>query len=63
MKVKLRDPKRVYFDRETGIVFHGKKIIETKVTQGVRELLNEGALIEVVESKPKVQPQLNSEKA
>jgi hypothetical protein len=52
MKVKLKDPKRVYFDRETQTTFYGPKPIETKVTGFVRAQLNAGAFVEVESAKP-----------
>jgi len=49
MKVKLKDPKRVYYCKEQKLSFAGKEVIETKVTQHVRGLINDGALVEVPE--------------
>ena len=54
MKVKLKDPSRVYFDREQQVTFTGKEVIQTKATYTVRQLLTDGALIEVVEEPKKL---------
>ena len=49
MKVKLKDPSRVYYDKEQRLSFAGKGEIPTKATFHVRQLINQGALIEVSE--------------
>ena len=53
MKVKVRVPKNIYFDREQQLTFTGEGVIETKVTSTVRALLASGELIEVTEETPK----------
>jgi len=49
MKVRLKNPTRVYYCKEQKLSFAGKEVIETKVTQHVRGLLNEGSLVELQE--------------
>ncbi len=56
MLVKVKDPSRVYFDREQGQTFNGKATFETKVTYTIRQLLNDGKLVEV--EAPQVTPQV-----
>lgn len=57
MKVKLKYPNRVYYDKEQRLSFAGKKVIETKATAHVRMLLRDGFLIEVAEApKEEVSP-------
>ncbi len=51
MNVKLKDPTKVYYCKEQKLSFAGKKNIETKVTQHVRGLINDGSLVEVREEK------------
>jgi len=47
MLVKLKDPTKVYYCREQRLSLAGEKDIETKATQHVRQLLNQGVLMEV----------------
>lgn len=54
MKVKVKDPSRVYYDSEQGVAMTGKKVFEVKVTGYVREELRVGSLIEVAEVKEPV---------
>lgn len=49
MDVKLKDPTKVYYCKEQKVSFAGDKNITCKVTQHVRQLLNEGALVEVTD--------------
>lgn len=50
MRIKLKDPKRVYYDREQGVTLVGDKVFSgIKVTQFIRSQLNAGSLIEVAE--------------
>jgi S-adenosylmethionine hydrolase len=54
MFIKVKDPQKIYFDRETKITFYGKDIYQTKATGYVRAQINSGAFIEV--EAPKVEP-------
>ena len=57
MLVKVKDPSRVYYDREQGATLTGKEVIQVKATYTVRQLLTDGALQEVVEEpKKEVEP-------
>jgi len=47
MKIRLKDPSRVYFDRQTGKTFYGKGVFDTSATGYVREMINGGWAIEV----------------
>jgi len=52
MNLRLKDPTKVYYCKEQKLSFAGDKTIEgVKVTQHVRQLLNEGALVEVREEE------------
>jgi len=51
MLVKVKDSGRVYYDREQGVTFTGEEVIQTKVTFTVRQLLNDGKLVEVTEKE------------
>lgn len=53
MKVKVRVPNKVYFDREQQLTLTGEEVIETKATGTVRALLANGELIEVADETPK----------
>jgi hypothetical protein len=50
MKVKLKNPEKVYYDREQRATLHGKGTFDVKATLHIRRLIGEGAIIEV-ESK------------
>ena len=69
MDVKLKDPSKVYYCKEQKLSFAGKDKIECKVTQHVRGLLNEGALVEVRtekisdEAKAKIVAEAKAEEA
>jgi len=54
MRVRLKDPKKVYFDIMQLKTFYGPKVQDTKVTAVVRQLLNIGVLIEVAEEAEEV---------
>jgi S-adenosylmethionine hydrolase len=58
MFIKVKDPQKVYFDRETKITFYGKDVYQTKATGYVRAQINSGAFIEVEAPKaePKAEP-------
>jgi len=49
MKVKAKDPSKVYWDKTQDKVIHGKKTVVVKATGLIRELINSGALVEVFE--------------
>ena len=53
MLVKLKDPSKVWYDREQRLVLTGDKVIATKATGKIRQLLNSGVLKEVVRTQPK----------
>ena len=66
MLVKLRDPSKVYYCREQRLSLAGAKPVETKVTFHVRQLLQQGEIVEVVKvekveapkEEPKEEPKL-----
>ncbi len=51
MVVTLKDPTKVYYCKEQKLSFAGKKEISCKVTQHVRQLLNQGVLKEVTKTE------------
>jgi hypothetical protein len=51
MKVKLKNPEKVYYDREQRATLHGKGIFEVKATLHIRRLIGEGAILEVETNK------------
>lgn len=64
MRVKLKDPTRVYYDSEQKVTLIGSKVFTgIKVTQFIRSQLNTGALVEVAEpvnSAKTVDPKLKA---
>jgi len=49
MIVKVKEPSKVYFDRDQAVTLTGDKPITVKATYMVRQLLNDGKIVEVVE--------------
>jgi hypothetical protein len=47
MLVKLKNPKKVYWDLDQKVVLSGSKAIEVKSNLFIRELMNSGAIVEV----------------
>ncbi len=60
MKIKLKDPKRVYFDRQTGATMYGDKVLTVKATEYVRQMINQGWAVEVEDKAP--EPEKEPEK-